>query len=98
MIGEDRLAESHATRIFVNDAAGVQKPDMNRVKMGLIQIPKLHVAEMRELNSVARRVLGGLCRSIGGRVRVGIECGLWVNGAGRANLARLLLNNLIAVT
>ena len=66
VIREDGLAKSDAPRVFIDDAAGMEQPDMNGIEMGLRKIPELQVAEMSKSDSMARRVLqclsGGVYR------------------------------------
>ena len=47
---------------------------MDRIEVGLIEIPKFHPAKVRQRNGVASRILNGLHRSVGGGVRIRIEC------------------------
>ena len=48
MIRKRSLAKADAAGIFINDASVPKQPDIDRVEMGMLQIPELHAAQARE--------------------------------------------------
>ncbi len=73
MIGKDRIAESDAAHIFINDLAGSEEPHMNRVEMGIVKTPKFDAVELRKRYRVARWILDCLRRAVNGSISIRIE-------------------------
>ena len=76
MVSEDGLAESDAAHVFVDGAPGVEKANMNGIKLRIGEIPELYIAEIGQWRQHAARGLSAFRWWRKGGVVVGIERGI----------------------
>src|ERR1700759_4853202 len=48
VVGKDRFAKPDAAGLLVDDLARTEKPDINRIQLGVLQIPKLDIGQVGE--------------------------------------------------
>ena len=73
MIGKDGFPEANATGIFIHNLTGPDKPDMNSVEMGVLQIPESNVVKLSKRYRVARRILDRFNRAVSRSIGIRIE-------------------------
>src|SRR5206468_3765266 len=54
VIREGGLAESDAPRILIDRAARFQQPHVNRIELGITQIPQLYIGQASQRDDIAR--------------------------------------------